>query len=130
MALLGRNAKITVSGSATVVDAYNWTITTASEPITQPVFGDTWDKVHGLAINSWEGSFECISSTADTTGQSYIINAQLNATVISGAKFYLDTTKYYTGDIYVTNHEVSTSPTDVARTKFSFKGTGVLTQPV
>jgi hypothetical protein len=128
MALLGRTASIKLdAGVNTVVDLYNWSITIESPPIEQPVFGDTWAKTHALGINSWSGSFEGIFSTVDTNGQVALRNAQLNSTVVSGIRFYLDTGNYYQGDAYITTQDVSTDPEDVSRITYNFTGTGALT---
>jgi len=133
MALLGRNASVTVN-SNTVVDLYNWQIDLVADPITQPVFGDTWSKTHGLAVNSWSGSFEGIFATTDTNGQVYLRNAQINSTVVSGIKFYLDATNYYAPDVvadsdagvYITSHSVTVDPQDVVRVTYEFTGSGEL----
>lgn len=129
MALHGRNASVKLdTGTNTVSDLYNWSIDIASDPITQPVFGDTWSTTHGLAVNSWTGSFEGIYDKDDTDGQVALRDAQLGSTVVSGCRFYMDAaTSYYTGDLYVTSHNVSTNPEDVVRVTYNFQGTGSLT---
>jgi len=129
MALLGRNASVKLdTGSNLVADLYNWSIDITSDPIEQPVFGDTWSTTHGLALNKWSGSFEGIFDEADTDGQIALRAAQLASTVVSGCRFYMDAaTNYYEGDLYITSHNVSTDPEDVVRVTYSFNGTGVLT---
>lgn len=125
--LLGRNASIKLdTGANLVADLYNWTIELTSDPIEQPVFGDSWSTTHGLGINKWSGSFDGIFNKTDTNGQVALRNAQLNSTVISGARFYMADGNYYEGDLYVTSHSVSTDPEDVIRVSYTFNGTGEL----
>lgn len=128
MALLGRNASVQLdAGTNTVQDLYNWSIDITSDPITQPVFGDTWDTTHGLGINKWTGSFEGIFDESDTDGQVALRSAQLGSTVVSGVRFYMDAaTNYYSGDLYITTHNVNTDPEDVVRITYNFSGTGEL----
>jgi hypothetical protein len=129
MALHGRNASIKLdAGVNTVDDLYNWSIDITSTPIEQPVFGDTWSITHGLGVNKWSGTFEGIYDKDDTNGQVALRNAQLNNTVVSGARFYMDTvSNYYTGNLYITGHTVSTDPEDVVRVSYTFNGTSTLT---
>lgn len=128
MALLGRNASVKLdSGSNTVTDLYNWSIDITSDPIEQATFGDTWNDIHGLGVNKWSGSFEGIFDPDDTNGQVALRTAQLNSTVVSGVRFYMDSsTHYYEGNVYITTHNVSTDPEDVVRVTFNFSGTGEL----
>lgn len=128
MALHGRNASIKLdSGVNTVDDLYNWTINLESNPIEQPVFGDTWSITHGLGVNRWSGSFEGIYDKDDTNGQVALRDAQINNTLISGARFYMDASStYYEGDLYIVSHEVSTDPEDVVRVTYNFNGTSTL----
>lgn len=125
MSFHGRTASVQVDGS-TVSDLYNWSINLESNPIEQSVFGDTWGKVHGLGVNKWSGSFEGIMDGDDTDGQLALVDAQINSTVVSGIQFNLDSSSYYQGDVYITSHEVSTDPEDVARITYNFSGTGEL----
>jgi len=128
MALHGRNASVKLSdGTVTVEDLYNWSIDITSDPIEQPVFGDTWSVTHGLAVNKWSGSFEGIYDKDDTDGQVALREAQIASTLVSGVRFYMDTaTNYYEGDVYITSHNVSTDPEDVVRVSYSFNGTSEL----
>lgn len=128
MALHGRDASIKLdAGVNTVEDLYNYSISIESTPIEQPVFGDTWSITHGLGVNKWSGSFEGIYDKDDTLGQVALRNAQLNNTLVSGARFYMDTaTTYYEGDLYITSHDVSTDPEDVVRISYTFNGTSTL----
>jgi hypothetical protein len=124
---MGRNASIKLdSGINTVQDLYDWKIELSSTPIEQPVFGDTWGKTHGLGVNKWSGSFDGIFSADDTTGQVALRAAQIAGTMVSGVRFYLDTTTYYSGDLYITNHGPATSPEEVAKLTYTFNGTGEL----
>jgi len=128
MALMGRNCSVKLdSGVNTVVDLYNWKIDLTSNPIEQPVFGDTWGKTHGLGVNKWSGSFDGIYSKDDTTGQVALQNAQIAGTMVSGVRFYLDAaTTYYSGDLYITAHNMSADPEDVVRVTYTFNGTDEL----
>ena len=126
--MLGRNASVQLNdGTDTVVDLYSWKIDMTSNPITQGVFGDTWNKVHGLGLNSWAGSFDGIYSKDDTNGQVALQNAQINSTMVSGVRFYMDAdTSYYKGNLYITSQALSASPEDVVRVTYSFQGTDEL----
>jgi len=128
MALHGRNASIKLdAGANTVEDLYNWTIDLESNPIEQPVFGDTWSITHGLGVNKWSGSFEGIYDEADTNGQIALRQAQINNTLVSGVRFYMDAaTTYYEGDVYITSQSISTDPEDVVRVTYNYNGTSTL----
>jgi len=128
MALHGRNASVKLdAGVNTVSDLYNWSIDITSDPIEQPVFGDTWSITHGLAVNKWSGSFEGIYDKDDTDGQVALRNTQISGTLVTDARFYMDAaTNYYSGDLYVTGHTVSTDPEDVVRVSYTFNGTSEL----
>ena len=126
MALMGRNCSVKLN-SNTVEDLYNWKIDLTSNPIEQAVFGDIWGKTHGLGITKWSGGFDGIYSEDDTTGQVAFQNAQISGTLCSGVQFYMDTaTTYYTGDLYITSHNLSADPEDVVRVTYTFNGTGPL----
>jgi len=128
MAMMGRNCSVKLdSGVNTVTDLYNWKIDLTSNPIKQVVFGSTWATTFGLGVNAWAGSFDGVYSKDDTTGQVALQNAQIAGTVVSGVRFYMDAaTTYYSGDLYITAHNLSTDPEDVVRVTYTFDGTGVL----
>lgn len=120
----GRLASVEADGNQ-VANVYNWSISRTASPIVQSVFGDTWVHTHGLGVNDWNGSFEAIKDATDTNGQVALDTAWENGTTVSG-NFYLDSTSYYYGDLYITEASDTTDPEDVARTTYSFQGTGQL----
>ena len=122
----GRLASVKV-GANTVANVYNWSMNRTASPIVQAIFGDTWINTHGLGVNDWNGSFEAIADKTDTNGQVALDTAFTGGTTVSG-NFYLDSTKYYYGSFYVTEASDSTDPENVARTTYSFQGTGELSQ--
>lgn len=128
---LGKNALVKI-GNNTVAEMAEWTLNITSDPITQPVFGSTWDKVHGLSITAWDGSVTGLLDMSDTNGQVALNNATISGTKITDLKLYIDGTKYWapdtTGDTSAGCYITAMSPTatqgDVLRVSFSFKGTG------
>lgn len=128
---LGKNALVKI-GNNTIAEMAEWTLNITSDPITQPVFGSTWDKVHGLSITSWDGSVSGLLDMSDTNGQVALNNATISGTKIDDLKLYIDGTKYWAPDTtsdtsagcYITSMSPTATQGDVLRVSFSFKGTG------
>ncbi len=122
----GRLAAVKV-GDNLVANVYNWTMNRTTPPIVQSVFGDIYTHTHGTGVIDWNGSFEAIADKTDTNGQVALDTAWENATTVSG-NFYLDDGYNYSGLFYITEASDSTDPEDVARTTYSFQGTGQLSK--
>jgi len=126
MALHGRNASVKIL-TDTITDVYNWSIDKTANPIEEPVFGnDGWARTLGTGVNKWSGSFDAIKSLTDTNGQTALDAAWEAGTVVSGIRFYLDGTYYYSGSAYITGTSESTNPEDVDRVNYTFSGDGQL----
>lgn len=127
----GRNALVKI-GNNTIAEMVEWTLNVTAEPITQAVFGSTWDKVHGLAPSSWDGTITGLLDMTDTNGQVALNNATISGTKISDLKLCIDSTKYWAPDTasdaaagcYITTMSPTAAQGDVLRVSFSFKGTG------
>lgn len=128
---LGKNASVKI-GTNTIAEMAEWTLNITSEPITQPVFGSAWDKVHGLSITSWDGTITGLLDVTDTNGQLALNNATISGTKITDLKIYVDSTKYWAPDTtadaaagcYITSMSPTAAQGDVLRVSFNFKGTG------
>ena len=56
-------------GTVTVLDLATWSFTDEKSPISAPVFGETFNKVHGMGIRNVSGTVTGYLNTADSTGQ-------------------------------------------------------------
>jgi len=129
--ILGRDATIKVA-TDTVLEMVNWNLEITADAIVEPVFGDTWDKVHGLSTTRWTATADGLRDPSDTTGQQVFHNAVVSGTKLTTVRFYEDATNYWTPDTgseasagcYVTGAPIAVAQGDVGRVTFSFQGSG------
>lgn len=129
--ILGRNASVKL-GTDTVAEMANWSLEITADAITEPVFGDTWSKTHGLSTTGWTATVEGLYDNTDTTGQDVLKDAVISGTKITNIRFYEDSTKYWTPNTgadaaagcYITSMPITVAQGDVGRVSFSVQGTG------
>lgn len=122
-------------GSDTVLAIKDWSFTDTRDALKAAVFGDTFNKVHGMGTRNISGSMSGFYSEGDTTGQEALKTAYANGTTVSGFKLYVDDTIYYhstgTDDIdgvYITTHNVSAAQNEIIPIEFNFEVSGEWTE--
>lgn len=117
----GINARVKI-GTTTILDMATWTVTDTKEAISAPVFGETFNKVHGMGIRNVSGTVSGYLNTADTTGQNNLESHFASGGAISDFRLYFNTTEYYQGtEVYITSYDSNaTSEDSVIPVTFNF----------
>jgi len=115
-------------GTITVLALASWSFTDEREALKAPVFGDTFNKVHGMGTRNISGSVSGFLATDDTTGQDVLVTAYEAGTTVSGFRLYIDDTIYYYADgtdtndgVYITSYNVSAEQNAIIPVEFSFE---------
>jgi len=113
----------------------SWSFTDTREALKAPVFGDTFNKVHGMGTRDISGSVAGYLATADTTGQDVLVAAFEAGTTVSGFRLYVDDDIYYTADgtddidgVYITSYNVSAAQNEIIPVEFNFEVSGSWTE--
>jgi hypothetical protein len=109
-------------GTVTVLDMATWSITDTRSAISAPVFGEDFNKVHGMGIRNVTGSITGYLNASDTTGQNVILSAYENGTALSDFRLYFNDTEYFQGtEVYITTYNTSATAEDaVVPVSFDF----------
>jgi hypothetical protein len=100
-------------GAVTVLDMATWTVTDERPAITAPVFGETFNKVHGMGIRTVTGNISGYLNTADSTGQMTLESSFTGGTPVSGFRLYINDTEYFQGDnVYITTFNTNATSED------------------
>ena len=124
----GTNATVKVAESVTVLSMANWSFTDEREALKAPVFGDSFNKVHGMGTRNIAGSVSGFLDTSDTTGQDVLVTAYEAGTTVSGFRLYVDATVYFHADgtddndgVYITSYNVSAAQNEIIPVEFNFE---------
>lgn len=120
----GIDGKVMI-GAATVLSITEWNsdIKHSIQDVTS--FTDTWEqKIKGLLGAS--GSLKGITDTADTTGQTVLLNAALNTTTVT-LLLYLSATKYFTVTAFIDGVKTSNKVDGTCEVEFSWVADGAIT---
>lgn len=124
----GTDATVKVAESVTVLALASWSFTDEREALKAPVFGDTYNKVHGIGSRNISGSVSGFLATDDTTGQDVLVTAYEGGTTVSGFRLYVDDTVYYEADgsdsndgVYITSYNVSAEQNAIIPVEFAFE---------
>lgn len=100
-------------GTVTVLDLATWSITDEKGPITAPVFGETFNKVHGMGIRNVSGSISGYLNVDDSTGQEVIRAAFEAGTALSDFRLYINDNDYFVGtSVYISNYNSNATAED------------------
>ena len=123
----GTNASVKL-GTTAVVALASWSFTDSREALKAPVFGDTFNKVHGMGPRDISGSISGFLATDDTTGQDILITAYEAGTTVSGFRLHVDASIYYNADgldtndgVYITSYNVSAEQGGIIPVEFNFE---------
>ena len=111
-----------------VADMGDWSIDANLELADDSAMGDSWrSKVAGLA--AWSGSASGSFNLLDTYQK--VVHDLLVAATPTGthaiSRFYVNTSSYYHGTIFISNIRINAAIGDVIKISFSFTGSGALT---
>lgn len=91
-------------GTVTIADIATWSFTDEKAPITAPVFGEIFNKVHGMGIRNVSGSIAGYLNVDDSTGQIAVQTAYEAGTALSDFRLYINDTDYWSGtSVYISN---------------------------
>jgi hypothetical protein len=115
----GTDATVKIS-TTTILAMASWSFTDEREALKAPVFGDSFNKVHGMSTRNISGSIEGFLATDDTTGQDVLVTAYEAGTTASGFRLYIDDTIYYHADgtddndgVFITSYNVSAAQNEI-----------------
>lgn len=104
-------------GTTLVVDLATWAVDDSREAVTAPVFGETFNKVHGVGIRNVSGTITGLLNTADTTGQNSLESHYASGGPLSDFRLYINDTEYYQGtEVYITSYNTEASAEDTVIT--------------
>lgn len=131
----GTDATVKVAESVTVLNMASWEFNDERDALKAPVFGDTFNKVHGMGTRNVGGSVAGFLDIDDTTGQDVLITAYEGGTTVSGFRLYIDGTAYYWADgsgstdgVYITSYNVSAAQNEIIPVTFNFEVGGSWTE--
>lgn len=123
----GTDAAVKIE-TTTIAAIASWSFTDEREALKAPVFGDNFNKVHGMGTRNISGSMSGFLATGDTTGQDVLVTAYEAGTTVSGFRLYIDDTIYFHADgtdandgVYVTSYNISAEQNGIIPVEFSFE---------
>lgn len=118
------------NGTAAIGHMSGWNLELSRDIAEVVSFGSTSkEKIPG--IKDWKADADGTADFSTGSGQNDLLTAYENGTKLTFG-FYLDGTKYFTGDAYIESLSISHDAEGVAEISISVSGTGgvVLTLPV
>ena len=112
-------------GTSAVVEMKEWGLEVSQEFVDVTAFGDTM-RQQMPSFASWSGSASGSYDITDTAGQLALQTAWLAGSEITTARFYVDSSHYYTGNCYV-NASISAAVDNVVQISYTFTSSGTLT---
>lgn len=117
----GKNAKVAKNG-VQIVNITEWMIEFFHETYEVPNWGNR-PRMNKTGKISWGGTFGGYLDP-ENTEQAALFTAHLGRTLVTDCAFYLDSSLYFTGDIWITGVGRSTNVNDVGKITFTFIGNG------
>jgi len=124
MAILAGNAGSFKLSTNTVLEIDTWTLDISTGLEETQSFGDTW-KERTATIKEYSGTAAGRYDDTDTTGHVALNTAVLGGTTVA-ARFYIDGTNYYSGNVFV-QASLNVTENGLVTVSYSFTGTGALT---
>jgi len=119
--LSGTNASVKL-GTTLVADMASYTVNDARDVMKAPVFGDDFNKVHGMGTRNVAGNVSGYINVADTDGQEQLRSAYVDGTALTTFRLYLDATVYFTGtEVYITSYNTSAAQNEIIPIEFTFE---------
>jgi len=123
----GVSGKVVV-GSSTVANVTSFSITVEARELEAGAMGQTpagWSQ-YITGLRSWSGRIEASWDLTDTAGQKALFDALTGLTPVT-LYLYIDTTRYFTGQAYITSSETTVPYDGIDTITFDVRGTGALT---
>jgi hypothetical protein len=124
MAILAGNAGSFKISTNTVLEIDTWTLDISTGLEETQSFGDTW-KERTATIKEYSGTAAGRYDDTDTNGHVALNTAVLAGTTVA-ARFYIDGTNYYAGNVFV-QASLNVTENGLVTVSYSFTGTGALT---
>lgn len=112
-------------GTNAVAEMKDWTLEVSQEFVDVTAFGDTM-RAQMPSFASWSGTASGSYDITDTNGQLALQTAWLAGSEVTTARFYVDSSKYYTGNCYV-SASISAAVDNVVQVSYTFTSSGALT---
>ena len=119
--LSGTNASVKL-GTVIVADMASWTLNDGRDALKAPIFGDSFNKVHGMGTRNVGGSVSGFLNVSDSTGQELLLAAYEDGTALTNFRLYIDAAVYFTGtEVYITSYNTSAAQNEIIPVEFSFE---------
>lgn len=119
--LSGTNASVKL-GANLVADMANWTLDDGRDALKAPIFGDTFNKVHGMGTRNVGGSVSGFLNVSDSTGQELLRIAYETGVALTDFRLYIDSTVYFTGtEVYITSYNTNAAQNEIIPVEFNFE---------
>ena len=119
----GKNGAV-YSGTTAIAEIKDWSLETTSEMVADTVMGDSW-VTNKPTLKSWTSSFNAIWDSADTTGQSALVEgAEITINVYPTGNTTGEVE--WSGACIITSVSKSASFDGLVEASFSVTGNGAL----
>ena len=119
--LSGTNASVKL-GTVIVADMASWTLNDGRDALKAPIFGDSFNKVHGMGTRNVGGSVSGFLNVSDSTGQELLLAAYAAGTALTDFRLYIDAAVYFTGtEVYITSYNTSAAQNEIIPVEFNFE---------
>ena len=119
--LSGTNASVKI-GTTLVADMASWTLNDGRDALKAPIFGDSFNKVHGLGTRNVGGSVSGFLNIGDTNGQEALLAAYEDGTAVTDFRLYFDASSYFKGtEVYITSYNTSAAQNEIIPVEFNFE---------
>lgn len=123
MAVLVGNAGAFKLSTNTVAEIQSWSLNIERGLDETNAFGDTW-KEHTATIGAWSGTAQGRYDNTDTNGHVALNTAATGGTTVS-ARFYINSTVYYSGTAFVTA-SITANTNNTVDVTWNITGSGAL----
>ena len=118
----GSNGRVVV-GSSPVANVTSWDLTVEADELDATSMGYAWKQTI-TGMRGWSGSIDAQWDLTDNA-QLALFNALTGATPVT-LLLYIDATKRFTGQAYITSAATTEDVGDIVTISFDFTGTGTL----
>jgi hypothetical protein len=121
--LKGKDGQVILDSTA-VIQIRAWRIDATAALLDGTALGDDY-KVKVTSFIDWKGTMDLIWDPQDTDHAALQTNL-LAGTSIAAAKFYVDGTHYYSGEIFITGISPNVPVADLVTAAVTFEGSGAM----
>jgi len=100
-------------GTTLVMDMATWSVTDTRAAITAPIFGEEFNKVHGMGIRNVTGTITGYLNQDDTNGQSTLFNIYASGGYVDDFRLYINDDDYFQGTkVFITSNDTNATAED------------------